>query len=206
MESILDHLPPAEILGILRRRLAKARDSSAITQSLLALDEGLDLIDKKESEEIKKMQKQMRDKADEHDGFRGSFRENHKGVKEDAKKRRLSGKTPAGKRLPDGDISQKSAKTYLPPLSSIWRDRIRGGWCGHRQGVRRCRFTWASCGGEREALIECLRHLWSDHLELACQDESMCTVVGLFDKPPAAGAAVCMPGAPGSSGLAGPRP
>lgn len=70
-------------------------------------------------------------------------------------KRRRTGEP--GKVLPDGDISQCVAKSFLPPGTSIWRDRTRQGWCAHPKGHSRVSALWASCGGEQEALRVVLR-------------------------------------------------
>ena len=145
---------------------------------------------------VAKAQKALKDALPQQEAFRGSFRSKHEAVRESSKRRRVSGKVGGSVKLPDGDISQPQAKQLLPPRTHIWRDRIRGGWHGHREGFARVPAPWSQHGGERGALLACLRGLWAQHLEAEGLEESTCPIAGLFSGR----SAVHLPGIAASSG------
>lgn len=117
-------------------------------------------------------------------------------------KRRRTGEP--GKVLPDGDISQCVAKSFLPPGTSIWRDRTRQGWCAHPKGHSRVSALWASCGGEQEALRVVLRQCWALHLESSGLGPDDCPIGGIFSTRPLPAGALGGSGSSSSSAPAAP--
>ena len=193
----------ADILRILQIRLGKMSSACAVASSLQMLDDGLDLLDKKEVDALKRMKKDMSEAEARNNEFKDSYRKKAKDVLPAPSRPRKKAQS-AGLRIPDGDISQPEAKLLMPPGCSVWRDRIRGGWCAHPDGMGRCSYLWSQHGGELQALIAMLRHVWRVYLEGNGWAVAQCPVLGLFpgagglpggDMPPGS-----MPG--GSSGPA----
>jgi hypothetical protein len=184
------HCTEEETVKILLRR-AKLSRTTKVQEALMQLDDGLDVIDKGESEAMKKEKQKMKSKLPEDTEFRAKVASKAREVRTKAagpasKKR----KTEKGKkaeqvavvrqRVPEGDISQIEAKLMLPADCSIWRDRMNGGWCCHLSGHSRISARWNRDGGERGSLLMLLRKVWEEHLAENGLDQSECPIEGLF--------------------------
>lgn len=175
-------------LAILQKRLARVSNDHAVSKALMELDEGFDLMDSKEADAMKAEKKQLKAKQPLDADFRKDYVAKAVVLRQRAadSSRGRKRKTDPSARVPDGDISQQSAKLLLPPNCSLWRNRMQGGWCAHLTGYARMSRQWATHGGERESLLSLLRALWDLHLEREGLGHSACTVQGLFaDASPA---------------------
>ncbi len=79
-------------------------------------------------------------------------------------------------------MTQKDAKTFIPPGSSVWQDRARGGWCGHVEPYRRASMTFDKFGGDSDAALKALlQALWFQYAELEAKPVvDVCIVADLF--------------------------
>ena len=201
MKSILKFENDVDIIAIVKTRLNGMNGCCAVAKSLHMLDDGLDLMDKKEVEALKRMKKDLSEVEAKSTEFKEAFKKKAKDVLPGpARAKKKTSKTPT-LRLPDGDISQPLANTLLPPGCTIWRDRIRGGWMAHPEGLPRCSFMWSDHGGELQALHGLLRYVWRCHLVASGWDTSQCPVEGLFE---AAASIAGLPPGSKPGGSAGP--
>ena len=168
-----------ETMGIVALRLAhKSKATSSGAAELLALDEGLDLVDKNERQELQREQKEAaNDKAAE-EAFMRDFRLARTSMLGKGEGRRAPKKTA----LPPGEITQQQIRHLCPDEAHVWRNNARNGWSGHCQPFARTSALAESHGGSsREALLVALRVLWEQHLLLRGLPKSACRVKGLFD-------------------------
>ena len=184
-----------ETLKVLRSRLSKIEDSSQVTRSLMSLDGGMDFMDRKESDELRKRQREIREKERQEADFSNTFAtkarelrlaKEAKEPKDTGKKRR---KGPPSSKVVEGSIPQATVRAYMPPGCYVWRDRVRGGWCAHPDCTARVSSSWSAHGGEREALMALFRCVWATYLRVTGQDVSACPIEGVFSSAPASSSA-----------------
>ena len=72
----------------------------------------------------------------------------------------------------EGVVPQATAKTFLPPGASIWKDRTRMAWNAHMPPRARISEPWGAC--EVVALSKILKRVWAQHLEIEGLDATHC--------------------------------
>ena len=88
--------------------------------------------------------------------------------------------------VPAGHISQAEAKKMMPPDSYLWRARTCNTWMGRYASLPTKSCKDSAWGGERHALLECIRHTWSVYLDCNGFAETECPINGLFGSSGAA--------------------
>lgn len=169
-----------ETLHIASKRMATLQHAvRSSVADIMALDEGLEVCNKHEVEEIRREQKNATAMNEAVDDFATDFEIAKQ--QEGARAKRKMVLRP----LPEGEVSQQVARTLIPAETSIWRNNAAGGWCGHCPPYARCSALTAIHGSEG-APRQVLKTLWLQRLSLTGEPEAACPWAGLLGPPTAA--------------------
>jgi hypothetical protein len=187
----LEPLADDDLLMILRKRVTGLKRKSKFADSLLHMDESVQLLDHHDHEALTEQQRQAcRDKEDlvivaEH------YASLAKVVAAGAKGRgRGKGKAPPGgghahvypKHLREqGVLTQAWAKPFVPSGGSLWKGVARGEWWGHFPPEERVHHKWAD-SSEYSALKYTLQDLWRQHNWYHADPTDQCPIKGIFDE------------------------
>ena len=173
-----------ETIEVLSQRLAWNDIESRFTGHLLQVDEAIACMYQADVKLITDEQKEAEDQRATREVFVRDYCVRRRRI-DDSKLVAPKGKAKAKARskldkhkFGKGSIPQADAKQYLPPGASIWKDRVHGGWCCHMPPRARISEPYGSC--EASALVEILRRVWAQSLELRALDWVACPY--LFDR------------------------
>ena len=77
-------------------------------------------------------------------------------------------------------MTQEEVKLMLPPKSTIWQNRIKGGWMAHLPPDPRISSMFADFDRPEAALKDILQRLWRMYFFSKSYPDSACPVAGLF--------------------------
>jgi hypothetical protein len=166
------------------RRQARTEHAANYSAEVLAVDEALEVLERRDAEEVHSEQERIVRAADEKVILLKDYAVKRRAVdllaqaKPKGKAAKAKAKA-AGKRKLPCSISHEDAKQWIPPDSSIWGGLTRGEWHGHCPPYRRTSAPWLRYGQEG-ALQVVIRALWTQHLDkhgLALAD---CPIEGVF--------------------------
>ena len=185
--------PDAPTLQRVHKRVVKGVSDDHTSAALLDMDDCTDLLDKTDLDAMKRRQVTLEQSRHCHDTFTLHYKEKAKVVfpvpkaKPAAKpKAKAKAKAAAEPPAPPGppafvfDEDQIVAKRQVPPGSSIWQARVKGGWMGHTPPNPRISSMFTAFPSQGHALQNCLQRLWLQHLEKEGKDATFCPIVGLF--------------------------
>lgn len=191
--NLVEHCRPdigeEEHLALVRTRLGHERAQLTYADELFEIQEAVEFLDTHDKKLVSAEKAATRHKECSYNDLRAALNERVKQVRDRAAakakavanaapqgagRRRAHAKSAPARPRFNFSISHAEAAEHLPQGASIWRARTRMRWCGHCPPNRRISFGWAASGGEREAMIACIRRLWQQHLELTGQDASAC--------------------------------
>ena len=182
----ITNLAEDDVMDVLALRLGIDDSSSSFVESLLEVDEAVDLLEKGDVDLLRAEQKGACTRLEGREVFAKEYKE----AKQAQRAQKASGyrrsKKPARSDVPF-TILHSEAREFLPPKSSIWRGLTRNSWHGHREGRKRVSASWA-LWGESGAMRQVLKLLWGQHLEMEGMEVEDCPFTGLFDEVPSASA------------------
>ena len=136
--SILKHVladsSHEQHLKIAQRRLGNmTHEMSTCVEELLELDEGMQMPDPEDEQELRREMQQRDNREIVIKGFAQSLQEEGKKLpsKATAQSTAKAGGYKGFKELPTGTIDQKGARKLVPPGGYIWRSNTDGRWQGH---------------------------------------------------------------------------
>ena len=137
----ITNLAEDDVMDVLALRLGIDDSSSSFVESLLEVDEAVDLLEKGDVDLLRAEQKGACTRLEGREVFAKEYKE----AKQAQRAQKASGsrrsKKPARSDVPF-TILHSEAREFLPPKSSIWRGLTRNSWHGHREGRKR---VSASC-------------------------------------------------------------
>ena len=166
-------LSEEETLQIVRQRLQEPMCHETTCEALQEIEEAIQVLDT----EDQKMVNEAKDTDLRRRESRLSFSEGYK-KKSQSLFIRSGGKVKTYKLK--HNMTQEQAKQLIPLGSSIWRNTVVPGWCGHVPGFSRCSASFHIHKGQQAALTHILKQMWTDHLDLRGLPKSFCTVEGLL--------------------------
>ena len=184
---LLAHLKISEerVLSIIHRRVVQTCSIDEVSATLLDMDDCADVLEKTDVDEIKKQQQStLRHEASNED-FEKQYLATTRVVhpqpeaKPKAKAKARAGAGPAAL-IFSFETTQPQAKLLLPPDSSIWRARTRGGWCGHLPPNGRVSSMFSDFPTQGHALQNMLQTLWRQHCRKFGRSIDTCPVANLF--------------------------
>lgn len=183
--SLVQHCIPGmsddEVLSVVRKRLGFERGEISYADELFEIQEAVEFLDVGDRKLVAAEKASTRIKESSFNELKAAFTEKVKEVRERqqvaARAARPSGGRAARKapqRKFNFSISHAEAKAHIPDGCSIWRGLTRRQWCGHCEPNPRVSFNWDREGGERAAMIACIRRLWVEHVALTGQGPEAC--------------------------------
>lgn len=168
----------SEVLDCLAHRLASADKDMAHAAALAELDEGIQVLDQRDHQEVKSSVQDSAGSTCDRAQFSAAFRAKRVAVrsaaaKSQAKKRGRSAQASAPRPFPN-TIAQSEARLYIPDGSSIWLSNTRFAWCAHVPPRSRISEPWQKHGSDQAALQCILRRMWRQHCELSGIAEADC--------------------------------
>jgi len=184
-----------ELLQIIRKRVSSLKDACKFADSLLHLDEAVQLLDHHDHEQLTDAQRKARNNKEDLVHVANDYADRVKNVRNGKGKGKGKGTMLLGgghahvypKQLRDpGEIAQGWGNQFKPPGSSIWKGLVRGEWWGHLPPENRVFHRWAD-SSEFEALKFTLRDLWRQYNFQQALPAEQCPIKNLFDAaaPPA---------------------
>lgn len=170
-----------EVATILGKRLAWNDAAVLFASDLLDCDEALGVMDERDTKKVQEEQKAAHERTNARAAFSKDYRTKVASVRSSASSTRTGGgsrraSSSSSARAPKqgipSDICQSSAKRYLPPKASIWRDNTRFAWNAHLETQRRMSEPWRD--NSSLALQRILRRIWSQYLELHALEWDSC--------------------------------
>ena len=183
----ITNLAEDDVMDVLALRLGIDDSSSSFVESLLEVDEAVDLLEKGDVDLLRAEQKGACTRLEGREVFAKEYKEAKQAQRaQKASGSRRKARVPARSDVPF-TILHSEAKDFVPPKSSIWRGLTRNSWHGHREGRKRVSASWA-LWGESGAMRQVLKLLWGQHLEMEGMEVEDCPFTGLFDEVPSASA------------------
>ena len=186
LERCLGDCSEDELLAIMRARLGNQAMDLQWSDELYELDEAVEFLEKDDRKLVDEETKKLNNRKAAFDELKETFTSKAK----DIGARKAAGAAAAAPAAGiartvkfEFTISHREAARYLPAGASIWRSLADRRWRGHCPPNRRCSSRWGqpvAGRSEREALRECLRMLWSQHIALHGLGQDSCAVEGLF--------------------------
>jgi ribosomal protein L7/L12 len=141
----------------------------------IAIYQALQIMDQADHGKIKEAQKSGQETLSQKDSFAAEYVAKRVSIRAAAKEKIG---LPKQVKFPTG-IDQKDAKKFLPPDTNIWRGLVRREWCGHCPPRKRIQSPWSEYT-EEGAMIQIIRTLWLQWLELHGFNKDMCPYSGLL--------------------------
>jgi hypothetical protein len=187
-----------QVMEFISLRLHVNSLKESFAESLLEIDEAIDVFDRDDHQKVKNEQISTKVALAERGELAASFR-GKRTVLRAAKSSAVAsssgsgGSRSAAPAAPDrtrwtSDVSQEDAKRLIPPGSSIWRGLYKRLWCGHCPPARRISAPWDGPGGQAAALQSVVQRLWLQHMEHNGLPRDVAPP-GLFDVDPVPAAA-----------------
>ena len=179
-----------ETLAIIHRRLTNTPGGDDLSETLLQMDECTDLLDKTDVGALAARKNSVQRNTDAREELAKAY--TRKVAERKARASEASGsggrsgrkqKQPviAKGHLTDFDVDQPTAKSYLPPRCSIWRDRTKGGWQAHHHDFKHISVRFQPNVTQAESLRFLLQRLWRMHFEKNGGGIEDCPFTGMFD-------------------------
>ena len=176
VKSVLQ-CPDEEATDICHKRLVQMSKSNAHAPALLQVDAALDVMDKSDHQRFRDDQDAAEAQLVNRKAFSNAYKEK---VKINRGQRGGARQVKYKKYVFPATVTQQTAKTYLPPNTSIWKDNGHQAWAAHVKPYPRIRERFDLHGSDHEALKVLLQRAWALRLEKDCFDLSECPIQGLF--------------------------
>ena len=179
-----------KVLDLMRARLGAETLNVMFCDEVLALDEAVEVLDKRDREHVFREQAEIPGKKAARNQFRNEYKAKRAAVnkaaaervaaaaakaKAKAKAKPKADPVPPPKYPEAFDVTQQEMKVFCPPGGHIWRSLTRKEWHGHYAPEPRtsCSFSdgKASC---RDAATNVLRTLWSIHIMMHGLENDSC--------------------------------
>lgn len=181
----LPDLDEDALMASVRRRLGNERNQLSFAEKMFKIDEAVEFLDQYDRKLVTDEKKSARAKESAHNEMKRQFGERvkHNRERQAAAAAKAAPKPKAGakanaKAAPKPmfvfSISHAQAKARILAGCSIWRGLTRQQRWGHCPPNRRFSISWDSEGGERQAMIACIRRLWREHLDLNALGNEAC--------------------------------
>jgi len=151
----------SQALDIISQRLAVNDDSQSFVDALLEIDEAAEVMDKQDLEHLTTEQKAAQASKAQAQDFSSDFVNSRQRLAAAQPRVMAPRQTPLPER-----IEQHEARIYVPPGASIWRGITgRETWNGHMPPRKRIFMSLAEMG-DRGAMLDVLKRLWKQYMEL----------------------------------------
>lgn len=174
-----------QVLAKIHRRLVQHDALDEVNAVLLDLDDCSDVLERTDVDAVKKEKQAVQRREASGDDFEKQYLAKARAVypapkgKPKAKPKAKAGAAPPAMTF-TFETSQAEAKLLLPADASIWRDRTRGGWCGHLPPNPRISAMFSDFPSQGHALQHLLRTLWEQHFRKFGLTKASCPVTGLW--------------------------
>ena len=166
-----------EATEICHKSLVQMSQSNSHAPAILQVDAALDVMDESDHQRCRDDQ----DAAEAHLVNRKAFSNAYKEkVKINRDHRGGAKQAKYNKCVFPATVTRQTAKTNLPPMTSIWKDNGYQAWAAHVKPYPRIRERFDLHGSDHEALKVLLQRAWALRLEKDCVDLSECPIQGLF--------------------------
>ena len=183
LKHVLNDFSHEQHLKIAERRLGNmSHEMSACVEELLELDEGMQMLEPEDEQELRREMQQRDNREIVIKGFAQALQEERRKKlpsKATAQSTAKAGGYKGLKELPTGTIDQKDARKLVPPGGYIWRSNTDGRWQGHFPPMPRTSYSWA-VHGHRGAAVRVLQDLWGSWCTLHGFDTTDAPVAGLW--------------------------
>ena len=150
--------------------------SATHAPALLQVDAALDVMDRADHQRFRDDQDSAEKQMVGRKAFSNAYKE----------KVKLNRGTKAGKQVKykklvfPTTVTQQTAKAYLPPMTSIWKDNGNQAWAAHVVPYPRISERFDLHGSDHEALKVLLQRCWALRMEKDSVDLAECPIQGLF--------------------------
>ena len=181
-----------DTMRIIQKRLVAEQGGEQVNECLLDMDDCSDLLEKTDVEALKSAKKTLEAKEDRHAQFRKEYLAKYHELWPAAAAAApppgppAAGAAAAAAAAPSHlcwriGLTQQEAKLLLPPDTSIWQSRSRGGWMGHCPPYRRISAMFVHYPSQDAALRCLLQRLWTLHFDRPAAVPQTCPVKDLFE-------------------------
>ena len=169
----------ADAVGHAHKRMLQYHEKTSWAKDISQVDAAIDTFDWHDREQVQNEIDRSQRLAAESKQFQTDYVAKRAAVGPPAQHSRQKQKANQYPALPS-HIQQKDAKVFLPPGCSIWKGHGLNLWAGHCPPYPRKSARWHLNGGEQGALLQCLRLIWTDYLEMNGMSRRQCPIAELF--------------------------
>lgn len=186
LETALPDNIEEDLVRIVRTRLHNEKGRLAFSDELFEIQEAIDFLDQHDKKLVTEQKKTVVHCETSYNALKKEFSARVQTIrdKKEAAAKAAAKVAPKAKGRARAaiapkpkfnfDITHAEARTYIPPDTSIWRGLTRCQWWGHCEPNPKIVTKWSEHGGEKGAMIACIRQLWQEHLALHGLDASAC--------------------------------
>ena len=191
IEGIFPKMPDEELMELCCMRLGSFKDKLQWSDELADIDEAREVLDRNDQSVLETERKAVCTIAEHAEEFKRDYTAKFKVLAKPAAAPKKKGKktlaTPRLPLWPDNKIPLAEARLFLPRDAQLWSDDRFGNWHGELKPFPRIGRAWKKWG-EKGALIEVLRYLWSRWAEKSGKTMAEIPLDGLFpESAPAVG-------------------